>query len=152
MLYAVGKLLIELREDSAVDAIVHGRVRSPEPAPPVYHPTTKALLDPGDARDRSDWVAFVVIVPVGTQRHPRVPTQRSRFVIRCYGRNPTEAWDLYAACSDAIHGVGPRVHAGGLGIYVSHDETGGETDMDPDTRQPLVTFVVELVATTQVVA
>jgi hypothetical protein len=35
---------------------------------------------------------------------------------------------------------------------VSHDDTGGSEGEDPDTRQPYYEFVVETLATTQVVA
>jgi hypothetical protein len=140
MLDMLGKLLIEFRDDPSVDAIAHGRVRSFEPAP-------------GDSRPAGQYLAFVVISALVTPRHPQVPIQRPRYVVRCYGRNQQEAMALYGACSDAIHGIGPRLYPSGHGIYVSHDETGGTQDKDPTTQQPLVSFVVELVATiTPVVA
>ena len=54
--------------------------------------------------------------------------------------------------SDAIHEVGPRVHANGLGIWLTVDEAGGEQESDPDTRQPLQTLIIRAHATTQAVA
>ena len=145
----VGKLVTELRDDPAVQAIagenphepasLGARVRSPEPAA-------------GDAQGPEAYRAFVVIVTLGTPRMPSVPVQRARHAVRCYGRTPQEAAALYAACSDALHHVGPRLHGSGQGIYVSHDDTGGQFSKDPDTGQPQYSFVVETLATTQVVA
>jgi hypothetical protein len=139
MLDPLGKLLIELRDDVEVDAIVDGRVRGNEP---------KA----GDAQPLGDYQAFVVITELASPRIPRVPVQRVRYGVRCYGRTFQEARSLYGACSDAIHLLGPRLHANGLGIYISIDDTGGTASRDPDTKQPLVDFVIELLATTQAVA
>lgn len=143
----VGRLLTELRDDEAVAAIVgenphepvHPRVRSPKAAP-------------ADLQGPNGYRAFVTIATLATPRLPSVPVQRARHVVRCYGRTPEEAAALYAACSDALHHVGPRVTGAGQGIYVSHDDTGGEAGEDPDTDQPTYTFVVETLATTQVVA
>lgn len=142
----VGKLLTELRDDDAVAAIVgehphepvHPRVRSPEPAPT-------------DAQGPGEYRAFVVINTLATPRMPSVPVQRARHTVSCYGRTPEEAAALYGACSDAIHHIGPRQGSRG-GIYVSHDDTGGEEDKDPDTGQPRYQFVIESLATTQAVA
>lgn len=143
----VGRLLTEMRDDDGVAAIagenphepVQPRVRSPEPAP-------------GDAREPAQYRAFVVIATLATTRErSAVPLQRARHVVRCYGRTPEEAAALYAACSDALHHKGPRVTGAGNGIYVSHDDTGGEASTDPDTHQPLYTFIVETLATTQAV-
>jgi len=142
----VGKLLTELRDDPAVAEITGEnphiavpRVRSPEPAP-------------GDAQPKGSYRAHIVIAALALPRHPSVPTQRARHVVRCYGRTEEEAAALYAAASDALHHKGPRLHGSGQGIYVSHDDTGGSPDQDPDTQQPLYSFVVESVATTQAVA
>jgi hypothetical protein len=43
------------------------------------------------------------------------------------------------------------VKSSGLGIYQSWVETGGAADQDPDTKQPLVSGTIRLIATTQVV-
>ena len=138
MLDPLGKVLIELRDDAGVSAIVSDRVRGYEPAP-------------GDAKAAGSYQAFVVISHLGTDREYRAPVQRVRYSVRCYGRTSQEAEALYGACSDAIHHIGPRLHANGLGIYISHDDIGGTASADPVTQQPLVDFIVELLATTQVV-
>jgi hypothetical protein len=142
----VGKLLTELRDDSAVAAIVSAnptvsvpRVRSPKPGP-------------GDAQQATAYRAFIVIATLATPRLASVPVQRSRHVVRCYGRTPEEADLLYRAASDALHHKGPRQTGAGHAIYVSHDDTGAAYEEDPDTHQPLYAFVVESLATTQVVA
>lgn len=143
----VAKLLTDLRDDSAVAAItsenphepVHPRVRSPEPGP-------------GDVQGKGAYRAHVVIAALATPRMQSVPVQRSRHVVRCYGRTPEEAAALYAACSDALHHVGPRGHGSGQWIYVTHDDTGAGIEHDPDTHQPHYSFVVETLATTQAVA
>lgn len=145
----VGRLVTELRDDPAVAAIVgqnptmHPRVRGQNPAA-------------GDTRsdDRGEaagYRAHIVIVTLGLPRHPQVPLLRARHAIRCYGRTAEEATALYVAASRALHARGPR-RAGVQAIYVTHDDTGGDYTTDPDTLQPLYTFTVETVATTQVVA
>lgn len=145
----VGRLIIELREDEAVAAIVG---ENPHAARPVDRRVRSPEPGPGDAQPAGSYRAHVVIVTLATPRHPRVPTQRARHVIRCYGRTNEEAAALYAACSDALHHVGPRLTGARHGIYVTHDDTGGSRDSDPDTGQPFYRFVVETLATTQVVA
>lgn len=143
----VGRLLTELRDDMDVADIVgsnptepaHPRVRSPKPAP-------------GDAQGPNAYRAFITIATLATPRLPSVPVQRARHVVRCYGRTNEEAAALYAASSDALHHRGPRVTGGGDGIYVTHDDTGGSVGEDPDTEQPYYEFIVETLATTQVVA
>lgn len=142
---ALGKLIIELRTDAGVAAIVGAnptsspaRVRGFEPAP-------------DDAKGPGEYRAFVVLVNEGGIRMRNVPVQRPRIAARCYGRNPAEAAQLAAAVSDAVHDKGPRVHSNGLGIYRSFTESGGEQDKDPDTSQPVVTTFIDLFATTQAV-
>jgi hypothetical protein len=140
----LGKLIIELREDAAVAAIVGERVRPFEPRP------GDADVDatPDGPRFKHP---FLVVVMLGGARHPRLPIQRPRVAIRCYGRTLVEAGQLYSAASDALHNTGPRVHSNGLGIYASFDDTGGSAERDPDTGQPFYTFIVDLLATTQAV-
>lgn len=143
----VSKLLTELRDASAVQAIagenphepVHARVRSPKPAP-------------GDVQQAGKYRAHVVIATLATPPMPSVPVQRSRHVVRCLGRTPEEAEALYDACHDALHHRGPRQTGAGNAIYVSHDDTGASYQEDPDTQQPTYVFVVESLATTQAVA
>lgn len=142
---ALGKVLIELRDDAGVAAIAGAnptsspvRVRGFEPAP-------------GDVQPAGEYRAFVVLVNEGGIRMRHVPVQRPRIAARCYGRTAPEASQLAAAVSDAIHDKGPRVHANGLGIYRSYHDSGGEQDKDPDTDQPFVTIFIDLFATTQAV-
>lgn len=139
MLDPLGKLLIEIRDDATVDAIVDGRVRGFEPAP-------------GDAKGAGHYQPFVVIVALGGNRWDRMPTRRATYAVRCYGIDPVGAMALYGACSDAIHHIGPRLYANGQGIYISRENTGGNASKDPDTAQPYVDFVIELLAATQAVA
>lgn len=140
MLDPLGKLLTELRDDDAVDTLVDGRVRGFEPAP-------------GDAKPAGSYQAFVVISALDAIRENRSPTARWVYGVRCYGTTPQNAMAVYMACSDAIHHIGPRLRASdGLGIYISHDLSGGSAERDPDTQQPYVTFTVELLATTVAVA
>ena len=110
---------------------------------------------PGDAQGPGTapgYRAFVVIRTLGLPPHPQVPIQRARHAVQCYGRSPQEAEALYAACFAALHARGPRVTGAGDGIYVTHDDTGGSYSTDPVTGQPLYSFVVETLATTQAVA
>jgi hypothetical protein len=144
------KLIVtELRGDAAVRAIaganpavptsLGARVRSPNPAT-------------GDANGPSAYRAFVLVRTLALPPHASVPIQRARHVVRCYGRTPEEAEALYAACFAVLHHVGPRLHGSRHGIYVSHDDTGASWGEDPDTKQPYYEFILESVATTQVVA
>lgn len=134
-----GKVLIELREDAVVSAITD-RIRGHEPGPE-------------DAKGPGEFLAFVVVSDLGTIRGRRgLPIQTPRVNVRCYADTYTNAKALYLACSDALHDVRPRVHSNGLGIYASHDETGGSEGSDPQTHQPYVEGVFELIATTTAVA
>lgn len=156
MLDPLPKIIDELRDASAIAAIVGAnptstpvRVRGGEPAGPIVNPDTGAVITEGDAT--TPFRAFIVVVRLTSPRHPRLPIQRPRYAIRCYGRTRVEAAALAMAASDALHGVGPRVHGNGLGIYVTHDDVGMQDDIDPDTNQPLCFIIVEALATTQVV-
>ena len=133
----LGKVIIELRDDFAVDAMVEGRVRGAEPAP-------------GDAD--KPFHRFVVVSMLSPNRWPRVPIQRPSIGVRCYGLNPPDAAALYGLCSDVIHDIGPRTH-GDIGIYRSAEALGGGAPgKDPDTSQPYFEFTIDLFATTQAVA
>lgn len=133
------KLLIEIRDDPAVGAIVGARVRGGEAAD-------------GDAKGPGAYQPFVVLVQLTAPRLARLPVQWSRVVARCYGRSHQEAATLRWAVSDAIHHRGPRIHTNGLGIYQTLDIEGGDQGTDPDTGQPFQTLLIETPATTQVVA
>lgn len=149
------KLLTDIRDDTDVGAIVHDRVRSPEPAPRVVNPSTGAVIDKGDARAGTaadPYVAFVVLIPQVPLRHRTLPVQWTRTVARCYGRTPIEAASLRWAVGKAIHNAGPRVYPNDLGIYASYDVESGEPERDPTTQQPYMELVIEAPATTQAVA
>lgn len=144
------KLLIEIRDDEVVDSIVDGRVRGKEAQGPVLDAQGRQLY-PGDARPAGEYVPFVVLRRLGSPPHPRVPIQTARILFQCYGRDDREAAVLRNACARVVHGAAPRVFANGLGIYASHDISGGTQEADPDTQQPMESFVVEAVATAQAV-
>ena len=134
-----GKALIEIRDDTAV-ALITDRIRGHEPAP-------------GDAKGPGEFVPFVVLTDLGSLRGRRgIPIQTIRINCRAYAATYTAAKALFLACSDAVHDVGPRVHTNGLGIYISHDDTGGDEGFDPRTHQPYVEGVFEFLATTSAVA
>lgn len=138
------KLIIELREDADVAAIVGDRVRSPNPAP------GDADWDDLDNGQRKFKHAFVVLRALSSSdRHLRLPVQFPRYVAGCYGRTYVEAMQLRWAVSNALHNIGPRVHASGLGIYNSFEDGGGEPTPDPDTGQPYEDVVFQTIATTQ---
>jgi hypothetical protein len=148
----VGKVVLELRQDADVAAIAGAnptdsriRVRGFEPAP-----TTDSYA--GDAHGPGSYRAFVVVSHIGGSRFKRVPVQKPRLLVRCYGRTKEEAAALGVAASDALHYQGPRVHSNGLGIYSSFNDSGGDQDKDPDTSQPYVDLFIDLLATTQAVA
>jgi hypothetical protein len=107
----VGRLLVELREDDRVAAIVGAN-----PTEPVYPRVRSPKSAPGDLQGPESYRAHAVIGTLATPRMASVPVQRARHVVRCYGRTPEEAAALYAACSDALHHVGPRVTGAGNGI------------------------------------
>lgn len=140
------KVIVELRSNEAVAAIVHGRVASPKAAPGW------ADFDDFDNGTRKYKHAFIVVGRLTSPRRRRVPVQDPRFVIGCYGRTVAEAAELRWAASNALHMTGPRVYPSGLGIYTSFEDTGGDPDSDPDTGQPLERFIVQAIATTQAVA
>lgn len=132
-----GKLLSELADDVSVAAITD-KVRGHRPGP-------------DDAKGPGSYVPFVLLIDLGGPPLRRVPIQFPRIAVRCYGVTPQGAKALYVACSNAIHDMGPRIHAP-VGFYRSWDATGGAEGSDPDTKQPYVEFVVELIATTAAVA
>jgi hypothetical protein len=142
----IGKVVIELRDDAGVMAIVganptdaRGRVRGAE-------------AGPDDVQGPGEYRAFVLVRGEGTARDRRVPVQRARVVAKCFGRSYAEASQLAAAVSSAMHDRGVRTHNNGLGIWKSFADTDGGQDTDPDTRQPFVDVFIDLIATTQAVA
>lgn len=139
-------LLGELRADADVIAEVGSdpfgrvRVRADEPAGSGRN-ASGSVSYAGDAQGAGHYQKFVVLTTLDEPPHPRVPILRGVYALRCYGATWQEARAVWAACVKALHAVGAR-SSGGVGIYVSMIETGGEKDKDPDTNQPLVTGTV----------
>ena len=148
----VPKLLVELRDDAGVAAIVGVNPTADPPRVRGARPAPKTDTYDGDAQGPGSYRAFVVLVQLDAPTVGRAPVQRPLVAARCYGRTDAEAASLRWAVSAAIHYVGPRVHTNGLGIYLSKDSAGGEQEEDPLTRQPYQTIVIESLATTQAVA
>lgn len=134
----LGPLIVELRTDPDLRVLVGTRVRGQEPAA-------------GDVQPKGSWQRFVVLVILDAPPHPSLPITFAEVAVRCYGADPTDAWNVWAALVKAVHAVGPRVKASGLGIYRSAVLTGGTQDTDPDTNQPLVTGTIQVIATAQAV-
>lgn len=145
MLDPIGTLVVELRADSDVAALVGARIRTFEPlgASDTYE---------GDALGPGHYKPFVVITALSVPPDRRVPITRPEYAVTCYGTSPQNASAVWGAVVKAMHGVGPRIRsATGQGIYVSWAATGGEQDKDPFTSQPIVRGTIELIATAQAV-
>jgi hypothetical protein len=132
----MGSLILELRADMEVAALVSTRVRGFEPAP-------------GDALGAGRYQAFIVISALSVPPHPRVPITFAEYGIRCYGATPQNAFAVWGAVVKALHQIGPRTKSNGLLIYKSIVLTGGTQDRDPDTQQPVVTGSIRLTASLQ---
>lgn len=139
----LGKFIIEAREDDDVADIV-GANPSTDP-PRIAHKAGAGWVT-------KPYQAFVLMNILAAPPHRRLPMQRVRLGVRCYGRDEEEAYRLYRAVSNVFHANGPRVHSNGMGIYGSWDDTGPTQDTDPVTQQPVVEFIVDSFATTQAVA
>jgi hypothetical protein len=140
MLPVVNRIRNELSDDSGVDNLVHGRVRTHEP----------------DAGDLSgSFKAFIVLSQLGAppiQGARLAGVQVARISARCYGTTAANAGDVWAAVKTALDGTGPRIHPNGLGIFQTLDDTGGADGSDPDTKQPVMTGIILALATTEAVA
>lgn len=135
----LGSLLVEIRSDVDVEALVDGRVRGFEPAP-------------GDAKAAGSYQAFVVLVALSVPPDPQLPVTFATYGVRCYGSTPQNAFAVWGTVVKVVHSIGPRLKANGLGIYRSAVISGGEQGKDPDTQQPVVEGTIRLIATTQAVA
>jgi len=133
-----GRLITELRDDPGVSAITT-RIRGGEPAP-------------GDAKGAGSYQPFVVLVRLAVTRLRRAPVQQVRYVARCYGATFQGAAALAGVVSDAIHAKGHRLTAGGISIFGSFDDGGGEATRDPETAQPYETVVIAVNASTQLIS
>jgi hypothetical protein len=152
MVDPMGSLIVEIRDDFDVDDLVDRRVRGGEPAPQILDETTGEVLAEGDARGPGEYIPFIVLTTLSAPPEPRVPLTFATYGARSYGVTPQNAWAVYGALVKAIHNIGPRLRASGVGIYNTLVISGGEQDKDPDTKQPVVTATIRLVAATQAVA
>ena len=135
MIDPLGFLLVTIRDNPAVNAIVAGRVRGGE-------------LAEGDA------APAVVLRRLGVTRSPMGRTGRAglegvTISALCFGTTYVQAAQLYGAVSDAIHMKGPRRDASGRQIFLSVDESDGGAALDPDTRWPTETATIFVVAAAQ---
>jgi hypothetical protein len=137
----LGAIIVELRTDVDLRALVGTRVRG-------YRPQGGAE---GDVQGAGHYKRFVVVSVLSAPVEPSLPITFAEVGVRAYGTDDTDAWAVWAALVKAIHAVGPRVHTSGLGIYRTAILTGGTQDQDPDTDQPMVTGSFQVIATAQVV-
>jgi hypothetical protein len=133
----LGRILTEIRDDPAVAAITT-RIRGGEPAP-------------GDALGPGSYLPFVVLTRLGGLREKRLPIQEVRLNVASYGVTAQGAAALAGACSDAIHGIGPCISTGGVGIWVAFDDGDAGAVRDPDTQQWREDFVVSITAATELI-
>ena len=141
MIDPTGTLILELRAAN----IASKRVRGGQPAP-------QTAGYEGDALGPGKYKRFVVLTNLGHDRLHRTPVAFHRIGVRAYGATYEDAAALYGEISDAIDNAGPRLSTAGVAIYQSLDVSGGNAERDPDTNQPYVAGVIELIAGTQVVA
>lgn len=155
MLGGIGALVTELRADGDLAALVgvdlanRVRVRGGDPVGQLRQSGGDYA---GDVREASDYQTFVVLVTLDEPPHPSVPIFRGVYGANCYGRTRENARAVWGAVVKAIHRVGPRLKANGLGIYISVVEGGGEQDTDPDNDQPVVRGTIRITATAQAIA
>jgi len=132
----IGRLISELRADAGVSAIVGVKVWGAE------------LPDNVSADPRP----YVLVHRLIATRMKRAPVQAVRVSAQCVAKTPRLAAQLYGAVSDALHIKGPRGISGGVGIYLSSEEMGGQPSTDPQTGWPYETALYECFATTGVLA
>ena len=119
MVDVTGKVIVELRSNAAVFAIAGNRV--------------------GGRTSSAGWSgnAYVLVERIGPiRRFPRASFFRGRLSVTAFGRTDQEAAALYGAISDVLAGRGPRQSAGGVALYRSEEEVGGQAVLDPDNDQP----------------
>jgi hypothetical protein len=129
MVSVLGKIIVELRSDPAVMAILGvGNER--------YVVGADAPDDVGG--DPGTWKPYVLVRRLGPiRRLPRAPVARGRVSVDTFGKTAQQATELYGAVSDVLSARGPRRSAGGVAIYLSIEEVGGQAVLDPDTDQPV---------------
>jgi hypothetical protein len=131
----LGKVLTEVRDHLVAEGL-GDRVRGGEAAP-------------GDAKASGSYNRFVVIFRLDAVPHRNgLPIQTVDLGFRAYGTSWSDAAVVYGAVVDAVHKIGPRLHAtADYGIYISAITSGGAASKDPDTQQPFESGVINLIAT-----
>jgi hypothetical protein len=100
---------------------------------------------------------MVIVTRMSGSRDPgnsssrHVGLQEVMVGVKCYGVTPLQAGQLYGACSDALHAVGPRVDASARAIFSSFDDVGMNTGRDPGTEWPWADFTVRIVAAAEAI-
>lgn len=137
MIDPMGRILTEIRDNVAVAALTT-RIRGGEPAP-------------GDALAPGSYQRFVVLTRLGHARLKRAPVQEVRIVAKCYGVTFQDAAALAGAVSDSVHAKGHRISSSGVVIFGSFDDIGQGAEKDPDTGQPMESFIVSVGALTELI-
>lgn len=137
MLDPTGPVIVELRGDAYLSALVGTRIAQGE-------------VPPGWAKGADAYMAFVILTGAPAPDR-RVPISRTRYTARCYGATFQQAFAVWGALVQAIHMSGPRVKSNGLGIYVTAIAEDADSGKDPDTQQPFVEGTLEVIATAQAV-
>lgn len=146
MVDPTGFLLTSIRDDAAVAAI-STRIRADEPGPG----DAEWVIDAATGKKRYKH-RFVVLFRQGGRRLARNAVQTVMFGFRVYGLTPQDATAFYGVVSDAAHNLNPRLNGSGIGIWNSRVIEDNGAALDPDTGQPYEDGLIELLATTQVVA
>lgn len=101
----------------------------------------------GDASTSGDGPPLV-IVRSNNRVRSRTWHARWRLTIVSYETDPRLAMLLDSRVSEILHDRGPRFLLGGVGIYRSAEDSGGQPGEDPDTRWSTVTSVYIVHAST----
>lgn len=140
-----GTVITELRETTAVAALVSDRVRGGHPAPGVEGSPGVS----GDLRPKGSWLRFLVVTREDSVRsRGRQPIQTVTLGVRCYGTSQKDAAAVMGTVSDALHQQGPRAGTGGGHIWLSLVGESQGSDMDPITKQPFEDVYVDVICTT----
>lgn len=101
----------------------------------------------GDASTPGD-LPPLVIVRGNSRTRFRVADGRWRVTVTAYETDPRLAMLLDNRISEILHNRGPRFTSGGVGIFRSAEDSGGQPGEDPDTRWSTVTSVYIVHAST----
>lgn len=101
----------------------------------------------GDATTPGD-LPPLVIVRSNSRGRARIADARWRVTVTAYENDPRLAMLLDSRVSEILHDRGPRFTAGGIGIFRSQEDVGGQPGEDPDTRWSSSTSVYIVHAST----